>query len=63
MTDSYTVQTDLDLPPILRTEANLWEAMYWKSLAEIVKANKGIHRLQRRVKVLEEALKKERLRL
>jgi len=41
--------TDLDLPPINRTEANLWKAKYFEARAELVKANKGIRRLRRTV--------------
>jgi hypothetical protein len=41
---------DLDLPPVRRAEANYWKAMYFEARAELAKANKGIARLQRRLK-------------
>lgn len=46
----YTVETDLDLPPVRRAESNYWKALYFEARAELVKANKGIARLQRKLK-------------
>lgn len=43
------IQTDLDLPPSKRTQANLWQAKYFEMYKEVVKANKGIRRLKRRL--------------
>ena len=43
------VTTDLDLPPAYRTQANMWQAMYFQARRELVNANKGIARLKRRV--------------
>jgi hypothetical protein len=43
------VVTDLDLAPIARTHANMWEAMYFQSRCELVKANRGIRRLKKRL--------------
>jgi hypothetical protein len=41
--------TDLDLPPAYRTQANLWQAKYFAAYKELVKANKGIRRLKRKL--------------
>ena len=38
---------DTDLPPVNRTEANLWKAMYFQQVQETRNSNKGIRRLQR----------------
>lgn len=43
------VKTDLDLPPAYRTQANLWIAKYYEMYKEVVKANKGIKRLKRKL--------------
>jgi len=40
--------TDLDLPPIRRTEANYYRAQYYQARVELVKANKGLRRLHGR---------------
>ena len=57
MKATYTVETDLDLPPVRRTYANLWQARYFESYKELVNANKGIRRLKRKIKRLEESRK------
>ncbi len=44
--------TDLDLPPAYRTQANYWEAKYFAAYKELVKANKGIRRLKRKLERL-----------
>ncbi len=41
--------TDLDLPPIQRTQANYWQAKYFQAYQELVNANRGIRRLKRRL--------------
>ena len=41
--------TDLDLPPIQRTQANYWQAKYFQAYHELVNANRGIRRLKRRL--------------
>jgi len=41
--------TDLDLPPICRTEANYYRAQYYQARVELVKANKGLRKLPRRL--------------
>ena len=43
------MKTDLDLPEAYRTQANLWKAKYFEMRAEVVKANKGIKRLRRKL--------------
>ena len=43
------MKTDLDLPAAYRTQANLWKAKYFEMRAEVVKANKGIKRLRRKL--------------
>ena len=48
--------TDLDLPPIRRTEANYYRAQYYQARAELRKANKGLRRLRRRVDKLRRRL-------
>lgn len=40
------VETDQDLPPIARTEANLWKSKFFEASAELTKANRGIRRLK-----------------
>jgi len=40
---------DINLPPANRTQANLWKSMYFEMQAEVVKANKGIKRLRKRL--------------
>lgn len=40
------VETDRDLPPIARTEANFWKAKFFEASAELAKSNKGIRRLR-----------------
>ena len=42
-------KTDLDLPPYLRTQANLWKAKYFEMYLEVLKANKGIRRLKKKL--------------
>ena len=51
MADTWKQQTltDLDLPPIARTQANYWEARYWEAYKELVKANKGLRRLRKKL--------------
>ena len=44
--------TDLDIPPIYRTQANYWQAKYFEAYKELVKANKGIRRLKRKIQFL-----------
>jgi len=41
--------TDLDLPEASRTQANFWKAKYFEMAKEVVKTNKGIRRLRRRL--------------
>ena len=41
--------TDLDLAPAYRTQANLWKAKYFEMYLEVVKANKGLRRLRRKI--------------
>ena len=41
--------TDLDIAPAYRTQANLWKAKYFEAYQELVKANKGIRRLRRKI--------------
>ena len=48
--------TDLDLPPIRRTEANFWRARYFEAMVELAKLNKGIRRLKAKVKRLKSVL-------
>ena len=50
----YKVETDLDLPEIRRVNGNFWKTKYLEMYLEVVKANKGIKRLQKRVKHLEQ---------
>ena len=45
--------TDLDLPLKYRTEANLWKSKYFEMYQEVVKANKGIRRLRRKLDRIE----------
>ncbi len=42
-------KTDLDLPPAYRTRANFWKAKFFEMREEVVKANKGIRRLRRKL--------------
>lgn len=42
-------RTDLDLPLAGRTQANMWKAMFWEMRAEVVKANKGNRRLNKKL--------------
>lgn len=49
---------DRDLPPINRTEANLWKAEALEYYKELVKAGKGIRRLKKREAYLLECIKK-----
>jgi hypothetical protein len=48
--------TDLDLPPEYRTQANLWKSKYFEAYKELVNANKGLRRLQRRNESLKRQL-------
>ena len=41
--------TDLDLPLAYRTQANLWKMHYFEAYKELVKANKGLRRLRRKI--------------
>ena len=41
--------TDLDLAPAYRTQANLWKAKYFEAYKELVKANKGLKRLRKKL--------------
>ena len=54
------ILTDLDLPPIARTQANYWEARYWGAYKELVKANKGLRRLRKKLDRMEEPPKEEK---
>ena len=55
--------TDLDLPLARRTQANLWQARYFEAYKELVKANKGLRRLKRKVerqaRIIEELKRRE----
>ena len=42
-------KTDLDLPPAHRTQANYWKLKYLEAYTELVRANKGIRRLRRKL--------------
>jgi hypothetical protein len=42
-------KTDLDLPMAYRTQANLWKSKYFEMYLEVVKANKGIRRLRKKL--------------
>jgi len=42
---AYQCETDLDLPPVRRTEGNLWKAKYFEYYREMVNVNKGVRRL------------------
>jgi len=46
--------TDLDLAPALRTQANYYRAQYYQARVELVKANKGLRKLRRRLDKLRE---------
>ena len=43
------VMTDLDLPEAYRTQANYWKAKYFEAYKELVNANKGLRRLNKRL--------------
>jgi len=45
---------DTDLPPINRTEANMWKALYFEMRNEVIKANKGIKKLRQKLDRLED---------
>ena len=47
------VSTDLDLPLVCRTQANMWKMKFYEMREEVVKANKGIKRLRRKVDKME----------
>lgn len=47
------VMTDLDVAPIARTEANHWKAKYFEAWRELQKANRGLRRLNQRLKTYE----------
>lgn len=47
---------DIDLPPNRRTQANLYQAEYFKMLREVQKAQKGIRRLKRKNESLRKRL-------
>lgn len=51
------IETDLDLPPLRRTLAMFWQLEYRKAKAELIKSNRVIERLSRRVKRLRNVLK------
>ena len=51
------IETDLDLPPSRRTQANLWQAKYFEMYKEVLKANKGIRRLRRKLDYVNQSLK------
>jgi hypothetical protein len=51
-----TIRTDLDLPPALRTQANLWKAKYFELRRELVAVNKGARKLRHRLNRLKEKL-------
>lgn len=44
--DCVFTLTDRDLPPIARSEANLWKAKFFEAWKELSKANKGLRRLR-----------------
>ena len=44
------VATDLSLPPMFRVEGNMWKVEYFKAVEELRKANKGLKRLNKKVK-------------
>ena len=45
---------DIDLPPARRTVCNLWIANYQVLHRELVKANKGIKRLKKKLQKVKE---------
>jgi len=49
------IKTDLDLPPIYRTQANYWQAKYLEAYKELVRANKGLRRLRRKLDKVEKS--------
>jgi len=42
--------TDRDLAPINRTESNLWQKKFFEALEETRHANKGLRRLNKKLK-------------
>ena len=56
---SLPPKTDLDLAPAYRTQANLWRAKYYEMYIEVVKANKGIRRLKKKLERRLNALDKK----
>lgn len=48
-TDPRFVLFDTDLPPIRRTQANYWKALWLNQQLELIKANKGIRRLKAKI--------------
>ena len=47
------MQTDLDLAPAYRTQANLWKVKFFEMREAVVQANKGIRRLRRKLDALQ----------
>jgi hypothetical protein len=43
------VETDLDLPPVRRSEANYWKAKYFEALRDLAAAGRGIRRLRQKL--------------
>lgn len=52
---SEKILTDLDLPPANRTQANLWMAECLRCQRELRNANKGLMRLNKKIKRLKKA--------
>lgn len=51
-TDPRFVLFDTDLPPIRRTQANYWKALWLNQQLELIKLNKGIRRLKAKIERL-----------
>ena len=47
--DKKEIETDLDLPPAKRTEANMWQKKFHEASKELRNANKGIRRINKRL--------------
>ena len=52
--------TDSDIPWAFRTQANFWRSRYFESYKELVKANKGLRRLRRKIDRLERKINQRR---
>ena len=48
--------TDTDLPPIRRVQGNCWKMQALEYSKELVKSNRGISRLKKKIKWLEDKL-------